>query len=233
MGGVAEGDEAALLARFGQVKARIDDSVRAAGRAPGSVRLIAVSKTAPSTAVLPLLAAGHRRFGENRVQEAASKWTDLREGWGDLQLHMIGPLQSNKVLQAVSLFDVIETVDRPKLALALSSAMRQLERRPLCFVEINIGAEPQKAGVLPQEADQFIDDCQRRWDLPLAGLMCIPPQHSAPDEAFHQLAEIAARHGLVELSMGMSEDFPQAIAAGATMVRIGTAIFGQRPDKPV
>ncbi|HXP98129.1 MAG TPA: YggS family pyridoxal phosphate-dependent enzyme [Telmatospirillum sp.] len=201
---------------------------RASGRPAGSVRLIAVSKTHPVDRIRPLLAAGHRLFGENRVKEAETKWPALRADYPDLELHLIGPLQSNKVKEAVALFDVIETVDRPKLAAALAAEMVRSGRRPRCLVQINIGSESQKAGVLPDAADDFIEACRTGWQLPIEGLMCIPPQDEDPTPHFGRLAEMARRHALPLLSMGMSGDYPRAIAAGATHVRVGTAIFGYR-----
>jgi len=217
-----------LLARYHAVLGRLDDAVAAAGRPPGAVRLVAVSKTHGAERMGPLLAAGQRLFGENRVQEAEAKWPLLKAGCPDVRLHLIGPLQTNKVRQAVALFDVIETLDRPRLAEALAAEFARGGRRPDCLIEVNIGGEPQKAGVPPDQADGFIDDCLGRWRLPVIGLMCIPPENRDPAFYFRALAELAARHGLPELSMGMSGDFPVAIAAGATMVRVGTAIFGTR-----
>ncbi|HIJ61622.1 MAG TPA: YggS family pyridoxal phosphate-dependent enzyme [Rhodospirillaceae bacterium] len=217
-----------LLARYHSVLQRLAQAETDAARPPGSARLVAVGKFHGAERMRPLLAAGQRLFGESRVQEAAAKWPALRAEVPDVELHLIGPLQSNKVRQAVSLFDVIETLDRPRLAEALAAEYARGDRRPACLIEVNIGAEPQKAGVLPERADQFIDDCRRRWGLPVRGLMCIPPEDGDPAPLFHRLAELAGRHGLPELSMGMSGDYPAAIAAGATLVRVGTAIFGAR-----
>jgi pyridoxal phosphate enzyme (YggS family) len=218
-----------VAAALGAVQARIAAAAKAAGRAPNTVTLVAVSKAFPAEAAQAALAAGHRVFGENRVQEAQAKWPALRARYPDVQLHLIGPLQTNKVKQAVALFDVIETVDRPRLAAALADEMDKTGKRPECMVEINTGAEAQKSGVLPAEADAFIERCKDEFALPVMGLMCIPPLEGDPAPHFAMLAEIAARNGLAKLSMGMSADFETAIRAGATHVRLGTAIFGMRP----
>jgi PLP dependent protein len=210
------------------LRRRIEAAARAVDRAPAGVTLVAVSKTHPETAVEAALGAGQRVFGENRVQEAEAKYTRLKARIPDLRLHLIGPLQTNKVRDAVALFDVIETVDRSKLAEALAKEMTRQNRRLGCFVEINAGAEPQKAGIAPDAADAFIAGCRTRWNLDLRGLMCIPPEGRDPAPYFKEVAAIAARNGLKELSMGMSADFETAIACGATLVRIGTAIFGKR-----
>jgi pyridoxal phosphate enzyme (YggS family) len=199
---------------------RIASAEAAAGRPPGSVTLIAVSKVQPLDRVVAVLDAGHRVFGENYVQEAAGKWPDLRSRFGALAVHMIGPLQTNKAKQALDLFDAIHTLDRPSLA-------DKRGRCPELFVQVNTGAEPQKAGVLPDDADAFIATA-RAMDLPLAGLMCIPPEGEDSTPHFTALADLAARNGLSGLSMGMSGDFAAAIAAGATHVRVGSAIFGAR-----
>lgn len=217
-----------VLNQFNAVKDALAIAERQAGRAVGSVRLVAVSKTHPPDRIRPLLAAGHRLFGENRVQEAEGKWPALRREFGGIELHLIGPLQTNKVKEAVALFDVIETVDRPKLAQALAREMEASGRRPGCLIQVNTGREPQKAGVLPELADAFLLDCRDRLGLPVAGLMCIPPVAEDPRPHFALLAAIARRHGLDLLSMGMSDDFPLAVANGATHVRVGTAIFGRR-----
>jgi hypothetical protein len=214
--------------QFDAVMAAVAAAERASGRRAGSVQVIAVSKTHPVERIRPLAAAGHRLFGENRVKEAETKWPALRADFPDLELHLIGPLQSNKVKEAVALFDVIETVDRPKLAKALAEEMLRSGRRPRCLVQVNIGSEPQKAGVLPEAADDFIEACRTLWQLPIEGLMCIPPQDEDATPHFVRLADMARRHRLPLLSMGMSGDYPQAIAAGATHVRVGTAIFGYR-----
>lgn len=207
---------------------RIAVAARGAGRDPAAVTLVAVSKTHPAELIESAIAAGQHVFGENRVQEAQAKYPALKARVPGLQLHLIGPLQTNKVKEAVSLFDVIETVDRPKLAEALAKEMARQRRALDCFIEINIGAETQKSGVSTEAADAFIADCRARWKLNLRGLMCIPPEGRDPTPYFKQLAAIAQRNGLAELSMGMSADFEQAIACGATLVRVGTAIFGQR-----
>ncbi|MDP4033249.1 MAG: YggS family pyridoxal phosphate-dependent enzyme [Pseudorhodobacter sp.] len=210
-----------------EVAAKLAAAEAAAGRAPGSVTLIAVSKVQPLARIEAVLAAGHRVFGENYVQEAAGKWPDLRARFGALAVHMIGPLQTNKAKLAFDLFDAIHTVDRPSLAGKLARLAQERGRCPEIFVQVNTGAEPQKAGVLPQEADAFIASC-RSMDLPLRGLMCIPPEATDSGPHFAELAGIAARNGLQGLSMGMSGDFELAIAHGATHVRVGSAIFGAR-----
>lgn len=204
-------------------------AARAAGRDPAAVELLAVSKTHPAAPVAELLAAGHRHFGENRVQEAAEKYPALRRAYPDLRLHLIGPLQTNKVRDAVALFDLIETVDRPKLARALSAEMAKTGRRVPCLIEVNIGAEPQKAGIAPGETAAFLDACRGEWMLDIAGLMCIPPAGEDPIPHFRRLKELADALGLAHLSMGMSGDYEAAIAGGATEIRVGTALFGARP----
>ncbi len=219
---------AATAANLAAVDARIAAAARAAGREPRSVALVAVTKTHPAVAVAAALAAGHRLFGENRVQEAEAKYPPLKTSHGDLALHLIGPLQTNKVREAVSLFDAIETVDRPRLAEALAREMERQRKRPTCLIEVNTGEEPQKAGVMPREADRFIADCRDRLGLPIAGLMCIPPEAEEPSPQFALLREIARRNGLATLSMGMSADFELAIRFGATLVRVGSAVFGPR-----
>ncbi len=225
---MTDDSHADVLDNYAQVTAELAEAMAEAGRPAGSVRLVAVGKTHPAARMRPLLAAGHRLFGENRVQEAKDKWPELKAQFPDIQLHLIGPLQSNKVREAVALFDVIETVDRPKLAAALAAEIARSGRRLDCFIEVNTGSEPQKAGVLPAEADAFIEDCRGRWGLPIAGLMCIPPLDQDPVPHFQRLAELGRRHGLAALSMGMSADYRLAIKAGATHVRVGTAIFGRR-----
>jgi len=221
-------DQAPVAANLAALRERIARAARAAGRDPAAVKLVAVSKTHPAEAVAAALAAGQRLFGENRVQEAQAKYPALKAQHPDLKLHLIGPLQTNKVKDAVKLCDAIETVDRPRLAEALAKEMARQGRRLDCFIEVNIGAEPQKAGVAPDAADAFIAECRTRWELPLKGLMCIPPEGQDPAPYFNALAAIARRNDLSELSMGMSADFETAIACGATMVRVGTAIFGVR-----
>lgn len=217
-----------IAASLTRIRARIEAATREAGRAPGSAQLVAVSKTNPVEAVQAALAAGQRIFGENRVQEAAGKFPALREAHPDLRLHIIGPLQTNKARDAVRLADVIETLDRPKLALALAEAMEKEGRRPDLLIQVNTGAEPQKAGILPAEADAFIQACRDTHQLPIIGLMCIPPADEDPGPHFTLLAQLAQKHGLHTLSMGMSGDFEAAIRHGATHVRVGSAIFGAR-----
>jgi PLP dependent protein len=221
----ADATSAESLAR---VRSEIAAACASAGRDPASVILIAVSKTFPADAIEPVIAAGQRVFGENRVQEAKAKWPALRDAHGGLDLHLIGPLQSNKVRDAVALFDAIHSVDRASTAEALAKEIARLGRSPALFVQINTGAEPQKTGVLPEEADTFIKACRETHGLTIAGLMCIPPLEEAPAPHFALTAKIAARNGLKLLSMGMSADFGTAIAFGATHVRVGTAIFGGR-----
>ncbi len=210
-----------------EIKTRIQEAEQAAGRAPGSVQLIAVSKVQPNERVEAVLDQGHRCFGENRVQEAAGKWPDFAERYDGIDLHLIGPLQTNKARQAMELFDCIHSVDRPKLAKTIARLAQETGHCPDLFIQINTGEEDQKAGVLPADADGFIADC-RALDLPVKGLMCIPPVDEEPSLHFALLAKIAARNGLTGLSMGMSSDFEIAIALGATHVRVGSAIFGDR-----
>ena len=210
-----------------EISARIKAAERAAGRAEGSVTLIAVSKVQPLERVVAVLEAGHRIFGENYVQEAAGKWPDLRARFGTVAVHMIGPLQTNKAKVAVDLFDAIHTVDRPSLAEKLARLAQERGRCPELFVQVNTGEEPQKAGVLPGDVDGFLASCIA-MDLPIRGLMCIPPEGEDSKPHFAMLAGMAARNGLTGLSMGMSGDFDAAIAAGATHVRVGSAIFGAR-----
>ena len=224
-----DADCALVAERLATVQARIAAAARQAGRAPDDITLVAVSKTHPAASVLAALRAGQAVFGENRVQEAAAKFPALRPAWPDLRLHLIGGLQTNKAREAVRLADVIESLDRPRLAEALAHAVTIEGRCPRLLVEVNVGDEAQKAGIPRAEADRFIDDCQSRFGAALAGLMCVPPADADPAPHFHWLAACAARHGLGVLSMGMSADFEIAIACGATHVRIGTAIFGHRP----
>src|SRR5882762_9401908 len=214
-----------------RVRSEIAAACREAGRDASAVTLIAVSKTFPPEAVEPVIAAGQRVFGENRVQEAKAKWPALREAHQGIALHLIGPLQSNKAKEAVALFDAIHAVDRPSLAEALAREITRQGRHPLLFAEVNTGEEPQKAGVTPQDADAFIETCRKAYGLTIAGLMCIPPFEEAPAPHFALTAKIAARNGLKLLSMGMSADFATAIAFGATHVRVGSAIFGERQKK--
>ena len=204
-------------------------AAKTAQRDPSQVHLVAVSKVHDAERIRPALEAGQRLFGENRVQEAQQKWPDMRQDYPDVTLHLIGPLQTNKVKQAVELFDVIETVDREKLARRLAREFAETGRNLPVFIQINTGAEPQKAGVLPENADAFIQLCREELKLNVIGLMCIPPVDEEPALHFALLAKIAKRNGLEQLSMGMSEDFETAIAFGATYVRVGTAIFGARP----
>lgn len=225
---MTDSPHADVLDHYREVVTQLDNAVVASGRAPGSVSLVAVSKTHPAERMVPLLQAGHRLFGENRVQEAQGKWPELKAQYPDIRLHLIGPLQTNKVKEAVALFDVIETVDRPKLAKVLAQTMADFGRSLDVYIQVNTGAEPQKAGILPDQADTFIEECRTVWGLNVVGLMCIPPADSDPEPHFALLAEMAARHGLSEISMGMSADYPQAIRQGATHVRVGTAIFGKR-----
>lgn len=217
-----------MTSKLETVQQNIDAAARAAGRDPRNITLVAVSKTKPADVITPILDQGHRVFGENKVQEAAGKWPVLREKYPGVELHLIGPLQSNKARQAIQLFDVIETVDRPKLARAIARISAEEGRHPRCYIQVNIGAEEQKAGILPEKADDFIALCRDELKLPLDGLMCIPPAGVDPTPYFTRLKDMAARHGLAKLSMGMSGDYPQAIQAGATSVRVGTAIFGPR-----
>ena len=225
-------DSADFAANLAEVRARIEAAARAAGRDPAEVALVAVGKTQPATAIEAALAAGHRVFGENRVQEAEAKFEALKAGHGDLLLHLIGPLQTNKVHAAVALFDVIETLDRPKLARALAKEMARSGHRPRCYVQVNTGEEPQKAGVPPGEADAFVALARVELGLPIDGLMCIPPLDDEPALHFALLREIARRNGIDALSMGMSADFETAIRFGATHVRVGTALFGPRRSGP-
>ena len=214
--------------RLALVRQEIALAAEAAGREPDSVKLVAVTKTVAAPVIAEAIALGQRCFGENRVQEAVSKWPALKEHHPDIELHLIGPLQSNKVREAVALFDVIETVDRPKLARALAEEMTRSGRRPRLFVQVNTGEEPQKAGVIPGEAAAFIALCRETFGLTIDGLMCIPPLEEEPAMHFALLAKIAEKVGVKALSMGMSGDFARAISFGATYVRIGTAIFGPR-----
>jgi pyridoxal phosphate enzyme (YggS family) len=211
------------------VRREIADACLVARRRPEDVTLVAVSKTFGVEAIAPVIAAGQRVFGENRVQEALAKWPELRERHPGLELHLIGPLQSNKAREAVGLFDAIHSIDRPSVCAAVAKEIGKQGRSPLLFVEVNTGAEPQKAGVLPQDADGFIAACRDSFGLAIAGLMCIPPADEPPAPHFALAAKIAARNGLRLLSMGMSADFPLAIRFGATHVRVGSAIFGHRP----
>ncbi len=220
--------ETTAVGRLAEVRRRIAEACREAGRDAAGVTLVAVSKTFAADAIEPVIAAGQRVFGENRVQEAKAKWPALRERHPGIALHLIGPLQSNKAKEAVALFDAIHSVDRPSLCAALAKEIEKQGRSPLLFVEINTGAEPQKAGILPEAADAFLRDCRETYGLAVAGLMCIPPAEEPPAPHFALTAKIAARNGLGLLSMGMSADYETAIRFGATHVRVGSAIFGAR-----
>jgi pyridoxal phosphate enzyme (YggS family) len=226
-------DPLGAVARLQTLRAQLAQRVSDCGRGSNAVTLIAVSKTFAADEIWPTIADGEQVvFGENRVQEAQAKWLDLRERAEKLgiaiELHLIGPLQSNKAREAVETFDVIETVDREKIAAALCEAMAKLGKKPRLFVEINTGAERQKAGVLPEDADSFLQLCRERYGLEIAGLMCIPPHEELASPHFALLSEIARRNGVRELSMGMSADWPLAVQLGATYVRVGSAIFGSR-----
>ena len=221
-----------IAENFAAVRDRIATAAGAAGRDAGSVRLVAVSKMQPPERVAAALGAGHRLFGENRIQEAQARWTGRRADHPDLTLHLIGPLQTNKVKDAVALFDMIETVDRPKLAHALAAEMARTGRRPDCLIQVNTGEEAQKAGVVPDALFDLLTLCRDELGLPVRGLMCIPPVDEPPALHFALLAELAERRGLDALSMGMSGDFEAAIRHGATLVRVGTALFGERPPRP-
>ncbi len=209
------------------ITARIRQAEAAAGRVPGSVTLIAVSKMQPEARVAAVLDAGHRVFGENRVQEAARRWPPFQARYQGISLHLIGPLQTNKARQAMAMFDAIHSVDRPRLAQTLARLAQERGGCPDIFIQVNTGEEAQKAGIAPGDTDAFVADC-RALDLPIRGLMCIPPVDEEPSLHFALLAKLAARNGLSGLSMGMSEDFERAIAQGATHVRVGSAIFGER-----
>jgi pyridoxal phosphate enzyme (YggS family) len=210
------------------VKARIETAEREAGREPGAVTLVAVSKTFAADDIRPVLEAGQRVFGENRVQEAQAKWPALKEAFPDIELHLIGPLQSNKAKEAVALFDVIETVDREKIAAELAKEIVRQGRTPKLYVQVNTGTEPQKAGIEPREAVAFVRRCREVHGLTIEGLMCIPPADENPGPHFALLEKIAREAGAAKLSMGMSGDYETAVAFGATSVRVGSAIFGSR-----
>ena len=222
-----------VAARLADVEARIAEAARDAGRAARDITLVAIAKLHGEARIVPALEAGHRVFGENRVQEAEAKWPALKARYRDVALHLVGPLQTNKARNAIALFDVIETVDRPKLARKLAGEMDRAGKRPSCFIEVNTGEEAQKAGVLPADADAFVALCRDALDLPIVGLMCIPPFDDEPSLHFALLADIAARNGLDRISMGMTADFDIAVRFGATHVRVGTAIFGERPPRGV
>lgn len=217
--------------RIARLKEQIGSIAVNAGRDPEAINLMAVSKYRPAQAVREALSCGHRLFGENRVQEAAQKYPELKATHPELTIHLIGPLQTNKVREAVNLFDVIETLDRPKLAQALAKERDRVGRCPEVFIQINTGQEPQKSGIDPLVADEFIKKVREEFQLPLTGLMCIPPANEEPAMHFALLAECARRHGITKLSMGMSADFDKAICLGATEIRLGTSIFGPRPAR--
>jgi hypothetical protein len=223
--------DARVAADLADVRARIALAAKAVGRDPAEVTLVAVSKAQPDARVIGALEAGQRVFGENYVQEAKARWPALKRDHPDVILHMIGPIQTNKARDVVALFDVIETVDRPKLARTLAKEMARLGRRPACLIEVNTGEEPQKAGVLPAAVDGFVKECRNELGLPVVGLMAIPPEDEEPSLHFALLADIARRNGLTQLSMGMSADYEIAVQFGATHVRVGSAIFGERPPK--
>jgi pyridoxal phosphate enzyme (YggS family) len=218
-------DEATHLA---EVRSHIAAAAQAVGRDPASVTLVAVSKMHGADSVRTVLVAGQRVFAENRVQEAQEKYPVLKTEYSDLELHLIGPLQTNKARDAVELFDVIQSVDRDRVAAALAKEMDRLGRRPACYIQVNTGEEPQKAGIAPGEVDAFVAACRNTYTLPIVGLMCIPPVDEEPALHFALLAKIAARNGLGNLSMGMSADYETAVRLGATHVRVGSAIFGAR-----
>ena len=214
--------------RLKDVSSRIEAAARQANRPAHSVSLVAVSKTFDAEAIRPAILAGQRIFGENRVQESQGKWPGLKAEFSDIELHLLGPLQSNKAGDAVALFDVIETIDREKIARALGEEMQKQERKPRLYVQVNTGLEPQKAGILPKETKEFVDFCRAQLGLGIEGLMCIPPADENPGPHFALLAKLAGQCGLEKLSMGMSGDFETAIRFGATSVRVGSAIFGNR-----
>jgi len=215
-------------ARLAEVRARIVDAAREVGRAPSEVQLVAVSKTFGSEAIIPVIEAGQRIFGENRVQEAQGKWPALQERWPDIELHLIGPLQSNKARDAVELFDMIQTIDRPKIARVVSREIEAVGRSPRLLIQVNTGEEQNKAGIAPAETVDFMQYCQGELGLKIEGLMCIPPIDEEPAVHFAFLAKLADQCGLSRLSMGMSADYETAVEFGATWVRVGSAIFGPR-----
>ncbi len=221
-------DKNGAVQALARVKQKISDAAAKAGRSPLDVELVTVTKTHTAEKITPVIEAGHRVFGENRVQEALQKWPELKQQYSDIELHLIGPLQTNKVKDAVHLFDVIQTLDRPKLARVLASEMTAQDKPLELFIQINTGCEVQKAGVLPDQADDFVAMCRRDYELKITGLMCIPPFSQDALPHFTLLKEIASRNGISGLSMGMSSDFEVAVEAGATHVRVGSAIFGAR-----
>ena len=211
-----------------EIVARIGVAAREAGRDPASVRLVAVSKVQPLARIEAVLDAGHRLFGENRVQEAQGRWPDLRERYDGIELHLIGPLQTNKVRPAMELFDTIQSLDRNRLAVRIATEAQERGSCPDLYVQVNTGEEKQKAGIAPGEADAFIARCREEMDLPVVGVMAIPPADEAPEAHFDLLAQVAERNGIAEISMGMSADFETAIDYGATVIRVGSALFGER-----
>ena len=217
-----------ILENFRRVEAQVSKAVVQAGREQGAVALVAVSKTHAAEAIIPVIEAGQRLFGENKVQEAQGKWPDLRERWPDIELRLIGPLQSNKTADAVALFDVIETVDREKIARTLAREIEKQGRTPRLFVQVNTGEEEQKAGIGPTDAVAFVAKCREEFGLTIEGLMCIPPEGENPGPHFALLEKLGRECGLEKLSMGMSGDYETAIGFGATSVRVGSAIFGAR-----
>lgn len=217
-----------VLERFEEIRARMAKAAKEAGRDDGGAQLVAVTKTFGAEDILPVLEAGHRIYGENRVQEAEGKWPALREKFAGIELHLIGPLQSNKAGDAVALFDVIETVDREKIARALKAEMDKQGKRPRLYVQVNTGLEPQKAGIAPDDTKTFVTLCRNELGLEIEGLMCIPPSDENPGPHFALLRKLARESGVAGLSMGMSGDFETAIGFGATSVRVGSAIFGSR-----
>lgn len=221
----------AVADNLAEIHRRIDRAAADAGRRGDTVALVAVAKLQPPSRIQAALAAGHRQFGENRVQEAVAHWAALRPTMPDLRLHLIGPLQTNKVRDAVALFDMIETVDRPKLAAALAREIDRSGRRPDCLIQVNTGEEAQKSGVTPDDLPALLAMCRDEYGLPIRGLMCIPPIDETPAPHFALLAELAGRYGLPVLSMGMSDDFEVAVHQGATQVRVGTGVFGTRPPR--
>ncbi len=222
-------DQQNISQNLKDVRQAIDNTAVQSGRKPAEINLVAVSKIKPAEVITKALEAGHRVFGENRIQEACDKWPALKQAFPGVELHLIGPLQTNKVKDVLPLFDVIETVDRPKLARFLAREMESTGLRPDCLIQVNTGEEPQKAGVLPDDVDDFVKSCLEEYQLPIKGLMCIPPVGEEPALHFALLREMARRNGLKILSMGMSGDYETAIELGATHVRVGTAIFGDRP----
>ncbi|HEY7549386.1 MAG TPA: YggS family pyridoxal phosphate-dependent enzyme [Hyphomicrobiaceae bacterium] len=225
-------DTRATQSRLAEVMRRIAAAARSAGRDPASVRLVAITKTFGPEAIVPALEAGHRTFGENRVQEARAKWPALRERHAGVELHLVGALQSNKAREAVQTFDAIHSIDREKIAAAVAEEMARQSKALQLFIQVNTGEEPQKAGVAPRDTGRLLRTCREQLGLPVAGLMCIPPHDEEPGVHFAFLAKLAAELGLAGLSMGMSADFETAVAFGATHVRVGSEIFGARPPQP-